>query len=88
MLDKYGVAYIIIFMKNQVKVKQKTLTLNLPEDEMSLLESLAEQKGVSKTAVLKSAIKLYYVLSLRITNGEKIFSEDVEKGEKAELLLL
>jgi hypothetical protein len=60
----------------------------MSEDEMSLLESLASQKGVSKTAVLKSAIRLYYVINLRIANGEKIFSENIEKREKAELLLL
>ena len=79
---------IIVLMKNQPKTKQKTLTLNLSEDEMSILESLAVQKAVSKTAILKSAIKLYYVINFRILNGEKIFSEDVSKGEKAELLLL
>ena len=79
---------IILLMKNNHKTKQKTLTLNLSEDEMSLLESLAMQKAVSKTAILKSAIKLYYVINFRISNGEKIFSEDISKGEKAELLLL
>jgi hypothetical protein len=75
-------------MKDKPNARQKTLTLNMSEDEMNLLESLASQKGVSKTAVLKSAIKLYYMVNLRIANGERIFSEDVEKGEKAELLLL
>jgi hypothetical protein len=75
-------------MKNTPKTKQKTLTLNLSEEEMSLLESLAIQKAVSKTAILKSAIKLYYIIDSRISNGEKIFSEDISKGEKAELLLL
>lgn len=55
---------------------------------MSLLESLAIKKGVSKTTILKSAIKLYYVINFRISNGERIFSEDISKGEKAELLLL
>jgi hypothetical protein len=75
-------------MKGKLSVKLKTLTLNLTEDEMNLLETLAENKGTSKTAILKSAIKLYYVIDFRIANGEKIFSEDAEKGEKAELLLL
>ena len=32
--------------------------------------------------------KAYYIISFRISNGEKIFSEDISKGEKAELLLL
>ena len=75
-------------MKNQPNTKQKTLTLNLSEEEMSVLESLAMQKAVSKTAILKSAIKLYYVINFRISSGEKIFSENTSKGEKAELLLL
>jgi hypothetical protein len=75
-------------MKDKPNTKQKTLTLNLSEEEMNLLESIAIQKAVSKTAILKSAIKLYYVINFRISNGEKIFSEDISKGEKAELLLL
>jgi predicted transcriptional regulator len=75
-------------MKDRSNTKQKTLTLNLSEEEMNLLETLAMKKAVSKTAVLKSAIKLYYVINFRISNGEKIFSEDISKGEKAELLLL
>ena len=66
-------------MKNKPNTKQKTLTLNLSEEEMSLLEFLAAQKNVSKTAMIKSAIKLYYVINFRISNGEKIFSEDIEK---------
>lgn len=79
---------IILHMKDKPNTKQKTLTLNLSEEEMNLLESIAIQKAVSKTAILKSAIKLYYVINFRISNGEKIFSEDISKGEKAELLLL
>ena len=67
---------------------RKTMTLNLADEEMKILETLAAQKDVSKTTILKSAIKLYYIINLRIASGEKIFSEDVEKGEKAELLLL
>jgi hypothetical protein len=64
------------------------MTLNLTDEEMKILESLAAQKDVSKTAILKSAVKLYYIINLRIAIGEKIFSEDEIKGEKAELLLL
>ena len=79
---------IMLPMKNKPNTKQKTLTLNLSEEEMSALESLAMQKAVSKTAILKSAIKLYYVINFRISSGERIFSEDIPKGEKAELLLL
>ena len=67
---------------------KKTVTLNLSSDEMSVLESLASAKGVSKTAILKSALKLYYIIQLRVDGGEKIFSEDDDKKEKVELILL
>lgn len=71
-----------------MSAQRKTMTLNLTQDEMDVLELLATKKDVSKTAVLKAAIKLYYIIDCRIANGERIFSEDEKKGEKAELLLL
>ena len=67
---------------------KKTMTLNLTDDEMQMLDSLAQQKEMSKTAILKSALKLFHVLNSRMANGEKIFSEDAVNGEKAELLFL
>ena len=71
-----------------MSTQRKTMTLNLTQDEMDVLEMLATKKDVSKTAVLKAAIKLYYVIDCRIASGERIFSEDEKKGDKAELLLL
>ncbi|AMD89870.1 transcriptional regulator [Desulfovibrio fairfieldensis] len=68
--------------------ERKTMTLNLTKDEMDILDALATRKDVSKTSILKAAIKLYYIINLRIESGEKIFSEDDKTGEKAELLLL
>ena len=69
-------------------MSRKTMTLNLTDDEMNVLEALANKKNVSKTAILKSALKLFYIIELRISNGERVFTEDEEKGEKVELLLL
>ena len=67
---------------------KKTMTLNLTDEEMQMIEALARQKDVSKTAIVKSAIRLFHVISSRMANGEKIFTEDAENGEKAELLFL
>ena len=71
-----------------MSLPRKTMTVNLTDEEMTLLESLASQKDVSKTAIVKSAIKLYYIINLRIKSGEKIFAEAEKRGEKVELLLL
>lgn len=67
---------------------RRTMTLNLTEDEMSVVEGLAGKKEVSKTSIVKAAIKLYYIIDMRISNGEKIFAEDEKTSKKAELLLL
>jgi predicted transcriptional regulator len=65
----------------------KTLTLNLTEKEMEVLDELANKKGMSKTAILKQALRLYQSVEVRLEKGEKVFSEN-EKKDKVELVLL
>ena len=38
---------------------KKTMTLNLSEEEMAALERLCEKKDLSKTAVVRQALRLY-----------------------------
>ena len=67
---------------------RKTMTLNLTEAEMSVLEELCAKKDLSKTAVLRQALRLYQAVESRLEKGGKLFFEDEEKKEKAEVMIL
>ena len=62
---------------------KRTMTLNLTDAEMNALEELSARKDLSKTAVLRQALRLYQVVDARIERGEKLFFEDEAKKEKA-----
>ena len=66
---------------------KKTMTLNLTDQEMSVLEDLSNQKDLSKTAILRQALRLYQLVNVRLAEGGKLFFED-QKKEKAELMVL
>lgn len=65
----------------------RNLTLSLSSQEIEILETLARKKGLTKTSVIRQAIRVYQTLDRRIERGDKIFFED-EKKDKAELVLL
>lgn len=65
----------------------KTMTLNLSDAEMVAIEALAEKKGLSKTSLVKQALRLYQTVDIRMEKGEKIYFED-EKNQKSEVVLL
>ena len=67
---------------------KKTMTLNLTEAEMRVLEDLAKRKEVSKTAVIRQAIRLYQMVEARLGAGEKVIFEDEKAQKKAELMVL
>jgi Ribbon-helix-helix protein, copG family len=67
---------------------KKTMTLNLTEDEMRVLEELCAKKDVSKTSILRQALRLYQVVEARLESGGKLFFEDKETKEKAEVMIL
>ncbi|MBL9080885.1 MAG: ribbon-helix-helix protein, CopG family [Planctomycetales bacterium] len=64
------------------------MTLNLTEAEMTALEELCEKKDLSKTAVLRQALRLYQMVDSRIERGDKLFFEDDAKKAKAEVMVL
>lgn len=66
---------------------KRTMTLNLTDQEMRLLEDLSVRKDVSKTALLRQALRLYQLVEARLSRGEKLFFEDEEK-KKAELMVV
>ena len=67
--------------------QKRTMTLNLTDAEMKALEELAARKDLSKTAVLRQALRLYQLVDERLANGEKLFFEDNEK-KQSELMVL
>ncbi len=67
---------------------RKTMTLNLTEPEMEALEKLCKQKDLSKTAIIRQALKLYQMVDVRLAEGGSLFFEDKEKKNKSELMVL
>lgn len=67
---------------------KKTMTLNLTEPEMAALEELCLEKDMSKTAVLRQAIRLYQLVNARLREGDKLFFEDEKAKEKKEVVVL
>lgn len=70
-----------------MKDTKKTMTLNLTDAEMNALEQLSEQKDLSKTAVLRQALRLYQLVDVRVSQGEKLFFEHELSKSKSELML-
>ena len=68
--------------------EKKTMTLNLTGKEMAALEKLAGSKDLSKTAVLRQALRLYQQVCEKLDLGEKLFFEDEAGNKKAEYLIL
>lgn len=68
--------------------EKRTMTLNLTESEMEVLEKLAAQKDLSKTVVLRQALRLFDLVNVRLAEGETLFFEDKQKENKTELLVL
>jgi len=68
--------------------ERKAMTLNLTDEEMSVVESLARAKDLSKTAVIRQALRLYQAVDVRRARGDKLMVENDDTKEKSELVLL
>lgn len=67
---------------------KKTMTLNLTDQEMEVLEELSQKKDITKTAIIRQALRLYQLVDMRLEDGEKLYFENGKKKEKSELLML
>lgn len=57
-----------------------TMTLNLSEREMAAVERMAADAELSKTALIRQALRLYEMVNARILAGETMtFSGDQER---------
>lgn len=68
--------------------RKRTMTLNLGEAEMKVLEELSARKDLSKTAVLRQALRVYQLLDERQAAGDKLVLENQPKNQKTELVVL
>lgn len=66
--------------------KKTLISLNLSEAELQLLTELSEKKDMSKSAVLRQALRILGLIEQRIEQGEKLYFESLDK-EKSEVLL-
>tara|TARA_R110000787_G_scaffold284415_1_gene398095 strand:- start:20345 stop:20554 length:210 start_codon:yes stop_codon:yes gene_type:complete len=69
-------------------MSKKTMTLNLNEAEMSVLEQLSTKKELSKIAVIRQALRLYQMVDVRLERGDKLFFEDDKTKDKSEVMML
>ena len=67
---------------------KKTMTLNLTDAEMRVLDDLSARKDLTKTAVIRQALRVYQTVEARLEKGEKLLFENDATKEKAELMLL
>ncbi len=69
-------------------VVQFSVVPGLAVTEMDALDELAKKKDLTKTAIIRQALRLYQVVDLRVSQGEKLFFEDELQKKKAELMVL
>ncbi len=67
---------------------RRQMTLMLSDKEMTLLDQLSQSRGMSKTALVRQALRLYQSVTERLENGEKVFVEKPSTKEKTELMVL
>lgn len=64
------------------------MTLNLTVREMKALEGLAAKREMTKTALLRHALRLYEMIDERIARGGKLIIENRNSKSRSELLVL
>lgn len=67
-------------------MKKKTMTLNLTEQEMEIVEKLSTDKGLSKTGLIRQALRLYQHIDARLEDGATLTVEH-PFNKKAEIII-
>lgn len=76
------------FVSRGTAMDRKQMTLVLSDKEMRVLDELAEHRGMSKTALVRQALRLYQSVTERIEKGDKVFVEHPSTKDKTELMVL
>lgn len=64
------------------------MTLNLTDAEMQVVEEFSTRKDMSKTAVMRQALRLYQLLEARVEKGDKLYVENEVTKDKAEIMMV
>lgn len=67
------------------KPRKRTMTLNLSAREMEALEELCKQKSMTKTAIMRQALKYYQSHDYRRRDGQQLFWRDSAGNEIREI---
>lgn len=67
---------------------KRTMTLNLTDAEMQVVEEFSTRKDMSKTAVMRQALRLYQLLEARVEKGDKLYVENEVTKDKAEIMMV
>lgn len=65
---------------------KRAMTLTLSDAEMKALDELSERKDMTKTAIIRKAIRLYHFVDGKLDDGAKLLFE--EGSGKSELMVL
>lgn len=65
----------------------KNVQVRFADKSYEALKTLAQSKGVSMADILRDAVEVYAIAHNYSKGGKKLFWEDEEKGEKAELVI-
>lgn len=71
-----------------VENEKRTMTLNLTSREMAVLEELAAKKDLSKTGVMRLALRLLQAVDAKVRMGQKLMFEDEKTKEKSEMVMI
>jgi predicted transcriptional regulator len=64
-----------------METEMRTMTLNLSDEEMEAVEKMAADGDMSKTAVMKQALRVYQLIRVRMQAGETMsFSGDQQRA--------
>lgn len=64
------------------------MTLNLTVREMAALEELAAKKNLSKTAVMRLALRLLQATDSKLEAGQLLMFQNRRTKEKSELVMI
>jgi len=68
--------------------EKRTMTLNLTAREMAVLEEMAAKKELSKTAVMRLALRLLQATDAKMEAGQLLMYENRRTKEKSELVMI
>ena len=62
--------------------------VNLSDRELKVLEEMCQKKDMSKSAVMRHALRIFQIVDIRLSKGERLIFELVGTGEQSELMVL